>query len=105
MYTVKNADTFACHSSYCTDVCVRAGGFSLELGLKDVSLVSQAARESGVPMPVLSVLLDRFVSARSRGRGELDWSAAGLGAAEDAGIDIAEDLSRNHDAVKRGETY
>jgi hypothetical protein len=81
------------------------GGFSLELGLKDVSLVSQAARDSGVPMPVLSVLMDRFVSAKARGRAELDWSAAGLGAAEDAGIDIAQDLRRNRDAVERGETY
>lgn len=36
------------------------GGFSLALGLKDVSLVSQAARETDTPMPFLSVLLDRF---------------------------------------------
>jgi 3-hydroxyisobutyrate dehydrogenase-like beta-hydroxyacid dehydrogenase len=35
------------------------GGFSLALGLKDVSLVSQAARETDTPMPFLSVLLDR----------------------------------------------
>lgn len=38
---------------------VCAGGFSLALGLKDVSLVSQAARETDTPMPFLSVLLDR----------------------------------------------
>jgi hypothetical protein len=37
------------------------GGFSLALGLKDVSLVSQAARETDTPMPFLSVLLDRCV--------------------------------------------
>ena len=35
------------------------GGFSLELGLKDVTLVSKAAREADVPMPFLSTLLDR----------------------------------------------
>lgn len=35
------------------------GGFSLELGLKDVSLVQQAARQANVPMPFLSTLLDR----------------------------------------------
>jgi len=40
----------------------RTGGFSLALGLKDVSLVSQAARETDTPMPFLSVLLDRYVS-------------------------------------------
>jgi 3-hydroxyisobutyrate dehydrogenase-like beta-hydroxyacid dehydrogenase len=43
------------HSRFCS--CV--GGFSLALGLKDVSLVSQAARETDTPMPFLSVLLDR----------------------------------------------
>lgn len=37
----------------------RPGGFSLELGYKDVSLVNKAARESLVPMPVLSTLVDR----------------------------------------------
>ena len=36
------------------------GGFSLELGLKDVTLVSKAAREADVPMPFLSTLLDRL---------------------------------------------
>jgi 3-hydroxyisobutyrate dehydrogenase-like beta-hydroxyacid dehydrogenase len=63
----------------------RPGGFSLELGLKDVSLVSQAARECNTPMPFLSVLLDRFVSAKARGRGGMDWSAIGMCVSENAG--------------------
>lgn len=37
----------------------RSGGFSLELGAKDVQLVQQAAQEGNVPMPFLSTLLDR----------------------------------------------
>lgn len=61
------------------------GGFSLELGLKDVSLVSQAARYKQVPMPFLSVLLDRYTSAKAKGRADFDWSAIGLNVAEDAG--------------------
>lgn len=46
-----------------------AGGFSLELGLKDVALVRACAGESGVPMPLASLLHDRFLAAQRRGRG------------------------------------
>ena len=49
----------------------RPGGFSLELGLKDMTLVSQAAREVDAPMPFLSTLLDRYVSSKARGRGKV----------------------------------
>jgi 3-hydroxyisobutyrate dehydrogenase-like beta-hydroxyacid dehydrogenase len=37
----------------------RPGGFSLELGAKDVALVSSAAKQADVPMPFLSLLMDR----------------------------------------------
>jgi len=75
------------------------GGFSLDLGLKDMTLVSQAAREANVPMPFLSTLLDRYVSAKAKGRQGMDWSAIGLGAAEDAGIDVAKDIARNMEGL------
>lgn len=83
----------------------RPGGFSLELGLKDVSLVNQAARESNTPMPFLSVLLDRFVSAKARGRAGMDWSAIGMSVSEDAGIDMKKDIDRNQKAVDAGDVY
>jgi len=83
----------------------RPGGFSLELGLKDVSLVSQTAKEASVPMPFLSVLVDRFTSSKARGRTDFDWSAIGLAVAEDAGIDVTADVKRNRDCIDKGETY
>jgi 3-hydroxyisobutyrate dehydrogenase-like beta-hydroxyacid dehydrogenase len=61
-------------------------GFRLPLGLKDIDLAIQTAREAGVPMPLASLIRDRFVSAIAKGRAELDWSAIALGAADDAGI-------------------
>jgi 3-hydroxyisobutyrate dehydrogenase-like beta-hydroxyacid dehydrogenase len=61
-------------------------GFRLPLGLKDIDLAIQTAREAGVPMPMASLIRDRFVSAIAKGRAELDWSAIALGAADDAGI-------------------
>lgn len=66
----------------------KAGGFSLDLGHKDVSLVQRAGRNVGVPMPVASLLQDRYLAALSKGRGDLDWSALGLTATEDAGIPV-----------------
>jgi 3-hydroxyisobutyrate dehydrogenase-like beta-hydroxyacid dehydrogenase len=83
----------------------RPGGFSLTLGAKDVALVSQAARDSDVPMPFLSVLNDRFTSSKARGRGEFDWSAIGLSVAEDAGVDVTDDVKRNINDIKEGRTY
>jgi len=61
-------------------------GFSLPLGLKDVRLVLEAADAARVPMPIASVLRDRFVTAMARGNQDKDWSVIGRVAAEDAGL-------------------
>src|SRR6267378_4522869 len=61
-------------------------GFSLPLGLKDVRLVLQAAEAASVPMPIASVLRDRFVTAMARGNQDKDWSVIGRVAAQDAGL-------------------
>ena len=61
-------------------------GFRLALGLKDVEIVLRSAREVNAPMPMASLLRDRFVHALAMGRADLDWSALALGAREDAGL-------------------
>ena len=61
-------------------------GFALPLGLKDIRLVLQAAEAASVPMPIASVLRDRFVTAMARGNEKKDWSVIGRVAAEDAGL-------------------
>ena len=61
-------------------------GFALPLGLKDIRLVMQAAESQSVPMPIASVIRDRFLTAMARGNSIKDWSALGLIAMEDAGI-------------------
>ena len=65
-------------------------GFALPLGLKDVRLVLQAAEACRVPMPIASVLHDRFVTALARGNETKDWSVIGRVAAEDAGLPAAQ---------------
>jgi 3-hydroxyisobutyrate dehydrogenase-like beta-hydroxyacid dehydrogenase len=61
-------------------------GFALPLGFKDVRLVMQAAEARAVPMPIASVLHDRFVTAMARGYERMDWSVLGQVAAEHAGL-------------------
>jgi 3-hydroxyisobutyrate dehydrogenase-like beta-hydroxyacid dehydrogenase len=61
-------------------------GFRLVLGLKDINLILQTARDSTTPLPLASLLHDRWISAVAKGRGDLDWSAVALGLAEDAGL-------------------
>ncbi|HLZ92488.1 MAG TPA: NAD(P)-dependent oxidoreductase [Candidatus Acidoferrum sp.] len=61
-------------------------GFALPLGLKDVRLVLEAADAQRVPMPIASVLHDRFLTALARGYERSDWSVIGQVAAEDAGL-------------------
>ena len=61
-------------------------GFTLRLGAKDVRLILAAADAANVPMPVASVLHDRFLTGIARGLGEKDWSAIAQLAAESAGL-------------------
>jgi len=63
-----------------------APGFVLPLVLKDVRLALAEAEKVGAPMPSVGVVRDRLITAIARGYGELDWTALGLIAAEEAGI-------------------
>jgi 3-hydroxyisobutyrate dehydrogenase-like beta-hydroxyacid dehydrogenase len=54
--------------------------------LKDVRLALAEAENAGVPMPSVSVVRERLITGIARGYGELDWTALGLIAAEDAGL-------------------
>jgi len=63
-----------------------AGGFVFPLALKDIRLALAEAESAGVPMPSVSVVRDRLITGIARGYSELDWSALGLLAAEEAGL-------------------
>ncbi|OBF61351.1 6-phosphogluconate dehydrogenase [Mycobacterium sp. 852002-50816_SCH5313054-b] len=60
-------------------------GFAASLGLKDVRLVLAAGEQLEVPLPVASLLRDRFLTLVATGGGHLDWSALATLAARDAG--------------------
>jgi 3-hydroxyisobutyrate dehydrogenase-like beta-hydroxyacid dehydrogenase len=61
-------------------------GFRLALGLKDINLILSAAAKSVTPVPLASLLHDRWLASIAKGRGNLDWSAIILDVAEQAGI-------------------
>lgn len=73
--------------NYGTMIAARSfepAGFAAELGLKDVRLVLSAADDLRVPMPLASLLRDRFLNLLAHGGGQLDWSAIGGLASKDA---------------------
>jgi 3-hydroxyisobutyrate dehydrogenase-like beta-hydroxyacid dehydrogenase len=56
------------------------------LGEKDVRLALAAAEALRVPMPLASLVHDRLQTLIARGGEDLDWSAIGRLAADDAGL-------------------
>lgn len=64
----------------------RPASFTVSLGLKDIDLVLQTAVASTMPMPLASLLHDRFLAMVAQGRADLDWAAVALDVAADAGL-------------------
>jgi 3-hydroxyisobutyrate dehydrogenase-like beta-hydroxyacid dehydrogenase len=60
-------------------------GFAAPLGQKDIRLTLAAAENLNVPMPVASLLRDRFLTLIANGGENSDWSAIGKLAAKDSG--------------------
>ena len=58
--------------------------FAAPLGHKDIRLALAAAEDLRVPMPLASLLHDRFLTLLAHGGDHLDWSAIGGLAARDA---------------------
>jgi 3-hydroxyisobutyrate dehydrogenase-like beta-hydroxyacid dehydrogenase len=61
-------------------------GFKLRLGFKDNRLLLTAAEEAAVPLPLASLVHDRFVAALAQGLAESDWSIIARLAYQNAGL-------------------
>jgi 3-hydroxyisobutyrate dehydrogenase-like beta-hydroxyacid dehydrogenase len=60
-------------------------GFAAPLGLKDIGLALAAGTDLRVPLPLASLLRDRYLTLLANGGDNLDWSAIGGLPAKDAG--------------------
>jgi 3-hydroxyisobutyrate dehydrogenase-like beta-hydroxyacid dehydrogenase len=78
-------------------------GFGLALGLKDITLARDVAAQVQTPLPLASLLQDRFLASAAKGRSALDWSAVALLASEDAGRDVTAWLPGGDEAAAAGD--
>jgi 3-hydroxyisobutyrate dehydrogenase-like beta-hydroxyacid dehydrogenase len=81
-----NAPIYKTYGALINSQKFEPAGFKLPLGLKDNRLLLAAAEENAVPMPMASLIRDRFLAALGQGMGELDWSAISKLSAKDAGL-------------------
>ncbi len=70
-----NAPIYKTYGTILAQQKFKEAGFKLPLGFKDNRLVREAAQDVSVPMPLASLIADRFLSAMAQGMSEYDWSA------------------------------
>jgi 3-hydroxyisobutyrate dehydrogenase-like beta-hydroxyacid dehydrogenase len=83
--TVFNAPAYKIYGGLIAQSKYEPAAFAAPLGYKDIRLALAAAESLRVPMPLGSLLHDRFLRLLAQGGDHLDWSAIGGLAAEDAG--------------------
>jgi 3-hydroxyisobutyrate dehydrogenase-like beta-hydroxyacid dehydrogenase len=83
--TLFGAPVYKTYGALIAEERYHPAGFKAELGYKDVQLALAAAKDLKVPMPLASLLSDRFLTLIASGGGGLDWSALALLAKRDAG--------------------
>ena len=83
--TLFGAPVYRTYGGLIAEGKFRPAGFAAPLGYKDMRLALAAAEALRVPMPLASLLRDRFLALLAQGGETLDWSAIALLAAKDAG--------------------
>jgi len=83
--TLFNAPVYKTYGGLIADKKFEPAGFAAPLGFKDNRLVLAAAEKLQVPLPLASLIYNRFLTLLARGGASLDWSAFSQLAAEDAG--------------------
>ena len=83
--TLFNAPVYKTYGKMIVEGKFDPPGFAAPLGYKDIRLVLAAADDLRVPMPIASLLRDRFLTLLAHGGNKLDWSAIGQLAGRDSG--------------------
>jgi 3-hydroxyisobutyrate dehydrogenase-like beta-hydroxyacid dehydrogenase len=84
--TLFNAPIYKTYGGIIAAEKFEPAGFKLPLGLKNNRLLLAAAEEAAVPMPVASLVRDRFLAAMAEGLAESDWSSIAKISAREAGL-------------------
>jgi 3-hydroxyisobutyrate dehydrogenase-like beta-hydroxyacid dehydrogenase len=84
--TLFNAPVYKTYGGLIAGGVFEPAGFAAPLGQKDIRLALSAAEELRVPLPIASLLRDRFLTLLANGGETLDWSAIGQLASKDAGL-------------------
>ncbi len=80
-----NAPVYKTYGNLLVEQKFEPPGFAAVLGQKDIRLVLAAAETLNVPLPLASLVRDRFLTLLANGGEGLDWSAFGALAAKDSG--------------------
>ena len=92
--TLFGAPVYKTYGTLIADRKFEPAGFAASLGHKDIRLTLAAAEELRVPLPLASLVRDRFLTLMAHGGAQLDWSAIGGLAARDAGESDADRVRR-----------
>lgn len=82
--TLFGAPVYKVYGAMIAEEKFEPAGFAAPLGQKDIRLLLAAAEDLNVPLPLASLLRDRFLTLMAHGGERLDWAAIGGLASRDA---------------------
>jgi 3-hydroxyisobutyrate dehydrogenase-like beta-hydroxyacid dehydrogenase len=86
--TLFAAPVYKIYGGIIADKKFEPAGFAAPLGFKDNRLVLAAAETLRVPLPLASLIYNRFLTLLAQGGEKLDWSAISLLSSQDAGENV-----------------
>jgi 3-hydroxyisobutyrate dehydrogenase-like beta-hydroxyacid dehydrogenase len=86
--TLFTAPVYKIYGGIIADKKFEPAGFAAPLGFKDNRLVLAAAETLRVPLPLSSLIYNRFLTLLAQGGDKLDWSAISQISAQDAGQNV-----------------
>jgi len=84
--TLFGAPVYKTYGALLAEGRFEPAGFATPLGAKDIRLVLAAADDLRVPLPIASLLRDRFLTVLANGGDKPDWSAIGALTAKEAAV-------------------
>ncbi len=84
--TLFAAPVYKTYGGIIIDRKYEPAGFAAPLGFKDNRLVLEAAQSLRVPLPLASLIYNRFLTLLAQGGENLDWSAIAKVASQDGGL-------------------